>query len=172
MRQSSALLFPVLAAVALVLAAPASGNAPSKETSSVSFGPFVDDETCGFALTVEIDRTRTTLVYANGDITRHTKLIVTSSANGKTIVSRNAFNVFIDADSPTQWVITGVFEKAQLQGRTLRLQSGRLSYDLEADELTDPHPGPLAEPPDVCGLLGPGSPAAAATSGTTTSSEG
>lgn len=172
MRQASVLLFPVLAAVALALAAPAAGNAPAKETSSATFGPFVDDETCAFALTVEIDRARTTLVYANGDVKRHTKLIVTSSANGKMIVSRNAFNVFIDADSPTQWVITGVFEKAQLQGRTLQLQSGRLSYDLEADEVSDTHPGPLAEPPQVCALLGPGSPAAAATSGTTISSEG
>jgi hypothetical protein len=165
------LLFPVLAAVALVLAAPAAGDVPAKETSSVTFGPFVDDETCAFPLTVEVERTRTTLDYANGDIKRHTELIVTTSANGKTLVGRNAFNVFIDADSPTLRVITGVFEKAQLHGRMLRLQSGRLSYDLEADEVTDTHPGPLAEPPEVCALLGPRSPAAAATSGTTISSE-
>jgi hypothetical protein len=156
MRQlPSLLLFPALAAVALVLVAPAAGDAPTKETSSVTFGPFVDDETCAFSITSSVERTSTTIQYANGELKRHTALIVTSSANGKTIVSRNAFNVFIDADSPTQWVITGVFEKAQLHGRTLRLQSGRLFYDLEADELSDSHPGPLAEPLNVCALLGP-----------------
>jgi hypothetical protein len=51
--------------------------------------------------------------------------------------------------------IPGAFEKAQLHGRTLWLESGRLVYDLEADQIDDPHLGPLAEPPDVCQLLGP-----------------
>lgn len=146
-----------LAAVtlALVLATPAAANAPPTiETSSVTFGPFVDDETCTFPFSVTVERTRRTFGYADGDIRRHTNLVVTSSANGRTIVQRNAFNVFIDADSPTQWVITGVFEKAQLRGRTLWLESGRLVYDLEADQVIDANPGPLAEPPDVCELLG------------------
>jgi hypothetical protein len=151
---ASLLLLPALAA-ALLLAAPAAANAPTKEASTVTFGPFVDDETCAFPFTVTVERTRMTTYFDNGDIKRHTELIVKSSANGKTVVGRNAFNVFIDADSPTEWVITGVFEKAQLNGRTLWLQSGRLVYDLETDELTDPHPGPLGEAPDVCELLAP-----------------
>jgi hypothetical protein len=153
-RLTYVLLLPVLAAVAVVVAAPAAAEAPTIETSTVTFGPFVDDETCAFPFTVTVERKRRTISYANGDIKRHTDLIVTSSANGKTEVQRNSFNVFIDAESPTVWTITGVFEKAQLHGRTLWLQSGRLVYDVEADQVIDAHPGPLAEPPDVCDLLG------------------
>lgn len=156
MRQLTyALLLPVLVAVALVVAAPAAADGPTIERSTVTFGPFVDDETCTFSFSATVERTRTTIYYENGDIKRHTDLIVTSSANGKTEVQRNSFNVFIDADSPTQWVITGVLEKAQLHGRTLWLESGRLVYDLEADQIDDPHLGPLAEPPDLCQLRGP-----------------
>ena len=154
-RLTYALLLPVLAAVALVVAAPAAADAPTIERSTVTFGPFVDDETCTFPFSDTVERTRTTIIYENGDIKRHTDLTVTASANGKTVIQRNSYNVFIDADSPTQWVITGVFEKAQLHGRTLWLESGRLVYDLEADQVNDPHPGPLAEPPDVCQLLAP-----------------
>lgn len=155
MRQLTyVLLLPALAATALMVATPAAADAPAIETSTVSFGPFVDDETCTFPFTVTMERRRRTIAYANGDIKRHTDLIVTSSANGQTVVQRNSFNVFIDATSPTVWVITGVFEKAQLHGGTLWLESGRLVYDLEADQVIDPHPGPLAERPDVCGLLG------------------
>jgi hypothetical protein len=149
------LLLPVLAGVALVVAAPAAADAPTIEASTVTFGPFVDDETCTFPFSVTVERTRRTISYANGDIKRHTNLIVTSSANGETVVDRSSFNVFIDADSPTVWVITGVFEKAQLHGRTLWLESGRLVYDLQTDAVSDPHPGPLAEAPDVCQLLAP-----------------
>jgi hypothetical protein len=156
MRRSTYLpLLPALAALALVLAAPAAADPPTIETSTVTFGPFVDDETCAFPFSVTVERTRRTIYYVNGDMKRHTELIVTSSANGKTVIQRNALNVFIDADSPTLWVITGVFEKAQLHGRTLWLDSGRLVYDVEADEVIDAHPGPLAEPTDVCDLLGP-----------------
>ena len=154
-RPIHVLLLPALVGVALVVAAPAAADAPTIERSTVTFGPFVDDETCAFLFSVTVERTRTTISYANGDIKRHTDLIVTSSANGKTVVGRNSFNVFIDAESPTVWVITGVFEKAQLQGRTLWLQSGRLLFDLEADQVIDSHPGPLSEPPDVCQLLEP-----------------
>ncbi len=154
-RLTYALLLPVLAAVTLVVAAPAAADAPTIERSTVTFGPFVDDETCTFPFSQTVERTRTTITYENGDIKRHTDLTVTASANGKTEIQRNSYNVFIDADSPTQWVITGVFEKAQLHGRTLWLESGRLVYDLEADQVNDPHPGPLAEPPDVCQLLAP-----------------
>lgn len=146
-------VMPILVGLALVAAAPAAADAPTTETSSVTFGPFVDDETCAFPITVTVERTRRTTSYANGDVIRHTQLIVTSSANGKTVLNRNRFNVFIDADSPAEWVITGVFEKGQVHGRTIWLQSGRLVFDLEADELVDPNPGPLAEPPDVCELL-------------------
>lgn len=148
------ILLPAAVTLALVLASSAAANAPTIETSAVTFGPFVDDESCTFPFSVTLERTRTTIYYANGDIKRHTELIVTSSANAKSVIGRNTFNVFIDADSPTQWVITGVFEKAQLHGRTIWLQSGRLVYDLEADQVTDAHPGSLAEPPDVCQLLG------------------
>lgn len=154
MRKSiQPVLMPILVGLALVAAAPAAADAPTTETSSVTFGPFVDDETCAFPITVTVERTRRTTSYANGDVIRHTQLIVTSSANGKTVLNRNRFNVFIDADSPAEWVITGVFEKGQVHGRTIWLQSGRLVFDLEADELVDPNPGPLAEPPDVCELL-------------------
>jgi hypothetical protein len=104
---------------------------------------------------VIVERKRRTIEYADGDVKRHTDLVVTSTANGKTLVQRNSFNVFIDAESPTVWVITGVFERAQLRGRTLWLESGRLTYDLEADQVIDSHPGPLADPPDVCDLLAP-----------------
>jgi hypothetical protein len=154
-RPTYVLLLPVLATLALVVATSAAAEAPTIETSTVTFGPFVDDETCTFPFHVTVEQTRRTIRYENGDIKRHTQLIVTASANGKSVVQRNAFNVFIDADSPTQWVITGVFEKAQLHGRTISLVSGRLAYDLEADHVIDAHPGPLAEPPDVCQLLVP-----------------
>ena len=151
-RPAYVLLVPVLVGVMLIAAAPAAADAPIVETSTVT---FVDDETCGFPFSVTVERKRSTMEYADGDIRRHTDLVVTSSANGKTVIGRNSFNVFIDADSPNVWVITGVFEKAQLRGRTLWLQSGRLLFDLEADRLVDSHPGPLAEPPDVCELLAP-----------------
>jgi hypothetical protein len=154
-RLSYVILLPAAVTLALVLAAPAAADPPTIETSSMTFGPFVDDETCTFPFTVIVERKRRTIEYDGGDIKRHTDLVVTSTANGKTLVQRNSFNVFIDAESPTVWVITGVFEKAQLQGRTLWLQSGRLLFDLEADQVIDSHPGPLSEPPDVCELLEP-----------------
>jgi hypothetical protein len=154
-RLSYVILLPAAVTLALVLAAPAAADPPTIETSSMTFGPFVDDETCTFPFTVIVERKRRTIEYDGGDIKRHTDLVVTSTANGKTLVQRNSFNVFIDAESPTVWVITGVFEKAQLHGRTLWLESGRLIYDLEADQVIDSHPGPLAVPPDVCDVLAP-----------------
>ena len=87
-RLTYVLLLPVLVGVALVVAAPAAADAPTIERSTVTFGPFVDDETCAFPFSVTVERTRTTISYANGDIKRHTDLIVTSSANGKTVVGR------------------------------------------------------------------------------------
>ena len=151
---SKLLLSTVAAVLALVAVAPAAADAPDRDVGEVVFS-FVDEEECGFPIDVTVERTRRTTYYANGDVKRHTQLIVTSSANGKTIVSRTSFNVFIDADSPTEWVITGAFEKSQLHGRTIWLQSGRLVYDLEADTVLDPHPGPLGARPDVCELLAP-----------------
>ena len=154
-RLSYLILLPAAITLALVVAAPAAADAPTIERSTVTFAPFVDDETCAFPFSVTVERTRTTISYANGDIKRHTDLVVTSSANGKTVIGRNSVNVFIEAESPTVWVITGVFEKAQLHGRTLWLQSGRLLFDLEADQVSDAHRGPLSEPPDVCQSLAP-----------------
>jgi hypothetical protein len=142
-RLTHLMLLPVVAAVALVLAASAAADAPAKVTSTVTFGPFVDDETCAFPITTTVERTRTTLTFADGDITRHTQLVVTSSANGRTLLERDAFNVFIDSDSSDVWVITGSFTHARLLGDgTIALQSGRILYDVNADQIIDPHPGP------------------------------
>jgi hypothetical protein len=100
-RLTYVLLLPALVGVALVVAASAAAEAPTIETSTVTFGPFADDETCAFPFSVTVERKRTTISYESGDIKRHTNLIVTSSANGKTVIGRNSFNVFIDAESPT-----------------------------------------------------------------------
>lgn len=133
----------VLAALALVLAAPAAAVGPDSETSTVTLGPFVDDETCAFDITTTVERTRTTLTFADGDIQRHTKLVVTSTAQGKTVIERDVFSVFIDSDSPDTWVITGSFTHSRLDGgRTIALQSGRIVYDAVTDTIADPHPGP------------------------------
>jgi hypothetical protein len=133
---------PALAVLALIAAAPAAADAPTKETSTVTFGPFVDDEACSFPITVTVERTRTTLSFENGVIRRHTELVVTTSANGKTLIERDAFNVFMDSDSGV-WVITGSFTHARLLGDgTIALQSGRIVYDVNADQIIDPHPGP------------------------------
>jgi hypothetical protein len=102
-RLTYLLLLPVLAGVALVLVAPAAADTPTKVTSTVTFGPFVDDETCAFPLTTTVERTRTTLTFADGDIKRHTELIVTVTANGKTLIEHDDYNVFIDSDSPDVW---------------------------------------------------------------------
>ncbi len=142
-RLTYLLLLPILAGVALVLVAPAAADTPSKVTSTVTFGPFVDDETCAFALTTTVERTRTTLTFADGDIKRHTELIVTVTANGKTLIERDDYNVFIDSDSPDVWVITGSFTHVRLLGDgTIALQSGRIAYDPQTDTIIDLHPGP------------------------------
>jgi hypothetical protein len=142
-RSIHLVLLPTLCAAALVLATPAAADARTKQTSTVTFGPFVDDETCAFPITTAVERTRTTIVFADGDEQRHVQLIVTTSANGKTLVERDAYTVFVDSDAPDLWVITGAFTHARQQGgRTIALQSGRLAYDVEADTITDPQPGP------------------------------
>ena len=145
-------LLTVLASLALVLAAPAAADAPEHATSTVTLGPFVDDETCAFEITTTVERTRTTLTFANGDIQRHARLIVSSTANGRSVVERDAFNIFIDSDSPDAWVITGAWTHARpLGGGTIALQSGRLVYDVLTDAIVDPHSGP--HPDTVDGLL-------------------
>ena len=142
-RPTYLLLLPVLAGVALVLAAPAAADAPTKVTSTVTLGPFVDDETCAFPLTTTVERTRTTLTFADGDVKRHTELVVTVTANAKVLIDRGDYNVFIDSDSPDVWVITGSFTHDRLQGDgTIALQSGRIVYDPETDTIVDLHPGP------------------------------
>lgn len=142
-RLTYPLLVPVVAAMALVLAGTAGADAPTKVTSTDPFGPFVDDETCAFPITTTGERTRTTLTFADGDIKRHTQLVVTSSANGKTLIGRDAFNVFIDSASPNVWVITGSFTHTRLLGDgTIALQSGRILYDVIADRIIDSHLGP------------------------------
>jgi hypothetical protein len=84
--------------------------------------------------------------------TRRADLRVTSSANGKDLLERDAFNVFIDHTTPDLWVITGAFTHARISGdRTVALQSGRLLYDVESDVVTDAHPGP--HPTDVADVL-------------------
>ncbi len=157
-RSTALLLVPVVALLMLVVATPALADEPTKSTSTVTFGPFVDDETCPFPLTVTVERTRTTLTFANGDVKRHTRLVVTVTANGKTLTERDAFNVFIDADSPDVWVISGSFTHVRLQGDgTIALQSGRIVYDPRTDEITDLHPGPhpTRQEDVVCAALAP-----------------
>jgi hypothetical protein len=143
MYRRTFLLVSALAAVALVLAAPAAADAPVRVSSTVILGPFVDDEACAFPITTMVERTRATLTFGDGDVQSHTQLVVTTSANGKTLVERDAFSVFIASDSPDVWVITGSFTHARLLGDgTIALQSGRIVYDVQADQISDPHPGP------------------------------
>lgn len=97
----SRLLLPVLVvAAALVLVAPAAADEPTKLTTHLSLGPLVDDETCSFPFTVTVDRPRTTLTFANGDLERHTDLEVVSSANGHTLDEHDVFDVFVDHQAP------------------------------------------------------------------------
>ena len=148
------LLIPILVAAALALAAgtPANADAPTKVTTQVTFGPFVDNETCTFPITTTVDRTRTTLTFASGDVKRHVDLIVTISANGKTWIDRDSYDIFIDHSSPDLWVITGAFTHAGLEGGgIIFLESGRILYDAATDEIIDTHAGPhgTGADPDV-----------------------
>ena len=149
-----ALLLPAIAVLALGLAAPAAADAPARETSILTLGPFVDDELCAFPLTTTVERTRTTITFADGDVQRHVSLVVTTTANSKTLLDRDAYPVFIDADDPDAWVITGSFIHSRLLGGgTLALQSGLLVYDVQADQVLDPHRGPHPITADVCAAL-------------------
>lgn len=142
-RLTYLVLIPALASGILFAVEPAAADAPLKETSTVAFGPFVDDEACAFPITTTGERTRTILTFANGDIKRHIELVVIVTANGKTLVDRDAYNVFIDSDLPDVWVITGSFTHARLLGDgTIALQSGRIVYDPRTDTIIDLRPGP------------------------------
>jgi hypothetical protein len=159
------LLIPILVAAALALAvvAPASADAPTKVTTHATFGPFVDDETCAFPITTTVDRTRTTLTFANGDVKRHVDLIVTISANGKTWIGRDSYDIFIDHSSANLWIITGAFTHTQVDGGgIIFLESGRIPYDAATDEIIDTNPGPHGTGADsdvyaamVCANLAP-----------------
>ena len=124
----------------------------------MTFGPFVDDETCAFPFNSDGGAdAQDDLVTTDGDIKRHTELIVTvvrERPDGR--AAGTPFNVFIDADSPTRVGDHRASSRRRscTAGRS-GSQSGRLVYDFETDELTDPHPGPLGEAPDVCELLAP-----------------
>jgi hypothetical protein len=148
---SKLLIASLIAAVSLVPAAPAAADAPTKQTTHAEFA-LVDDETCAFPFDVTVDRTRTVTTFANGDVKRHTELIVTFSTSGATIVDRASFNVFVSADSTDVWVITGTFFHPQLKGEgTLYVQSGRLLYDVAADQVIDAHHH--GSYPNVCAAL-------------------
>src|SRR5262245_6350405 len=149
-------LMPFLAVLALALPAPAAADAPVKVSSIDTSGPFVDDETCTFTITTTVERRRTIFTFADGDVRRHTHLVVATSANGKTLVERDAFSVSVDSESPDVWIITGAFTHARLLGGgTVALRSGRILYDVHADQILDPRPGPhRTDPADVvCDLL-------------------
>ncbi len=157
--------FLVVAAVAILAlagAATAAADEPTKQTSTLSQS-FVDNETCPFPTNVTVDRVRTTITFSNGDQTRHVDLTVTISTNDRTWIERDSYIVFISADSPNLWEIVGSFTHTRVQGGgTVFLESGRISYDLATDTITDLHPGPhgTGSDPDayaatVCAALAP-----------------
>ena len=138
--------------LAIAIAAPAAADAPTRTTSVLSFGPFIDEETCAFPLSVSVERTRTTTTFANGDVKRHVQLLVTTSANGNTLVESDSYNVFVDHANLTLWVITGRFGQFRVDGGgPVVVQSGRILYDLATDTLLDPHPH--GQTPDPCTAL-------------------
>ena len=146
-------LLAALAALALVLAAPAMADGPSKNTNVLHLGPFVDDETCAFPVTVTVDRVRTDTTFANGDVKRHVDLTVVQSANGHTALETDSWNVFIDHADPTNWKLTGRWGQVWLDGSLIYVQTGLIGFDLLTGALSDPHVGPLGTYPDPCSIL-------------------
>lgn len=145
---------PMIAMMFLVAAAPAAASSPAREITS-RLETFVDDEECGFPVTITVDLERTTTTFANGDVHRHAALTVTHESDGNTVVEPAVFNVFIPHDSPTLWTITGLWGKVRADdGGLLFLQSGRIFFDLGSGQIVDPRPGPLGEYPDICAYLG------------------
>jgi hypothetical protein len=150
-------LLIALAATALALAVSgtAAATPPTHVTDTRSFS-FIDDETCPFAVSTTVDRVRTVTTFENGDQQRHVRLSVTSSANGKIWIERDAYTVFVSSASPDTWVIAGDFTRARLVGGgTVVLESGRIAYDLASDTITDLHPGPHGTDPaaPMCAAL-------------------
>jgi hypothetical protein len=146
------LITSLIAAVSLVPAAPAAADPPTKQTTHAEF-TLVDDETCAFPFDVTVDRTRTVTAFANGDVKRHTQLVVTFSTSGTAIIDKASFNVFVSADSTDIWIITGTFFHRVLKGQgTLYVQSGRILYDVAAGQVIDAHDH--GSYPDVCAALG------------------
>jgi hypothetical protein len=155
----------LIAAVARVIAPAGAGAAgagtPTKVVDVKSFS-FVDDETCAFPLDVTLDRVRTTTEFDNGDVKLHVELTVTTTANGKTWIDRDAFNIFIAAGSDV-WEITGTFTHTRVVGGgTILMQSGRIAYDAGTDTIVDLHQGPQGAGADpdayaaaLCGALAP-----------------
>ena len=159
---SKALILLAAVLTAATLTGTAAASTPTRETNVKSIS-FVDAETCAFPIAVTVERIRTTTTFENGDQFRHVQLDVTSSANGKTWTDRDAYNVFIAAESPGTWTIVGEFTHTRvLGGGTIFLESGRIAYDFETDTITDLHPGPhgTGSGPDaysaaVCAALAP-----------------
>lgn len=147
------LMGSMVAVMFLAAAVPAAAASPVREITS-RHDTFVDDEECGFPVTIMVDLERTTTTFEDGDVHRHAALTVTHESGGNTVVEPAVFNVFIPHDSPTLWTITGLWGKVRVdEGRLLFLQSGRIFYDLSSDEIVDPRLGPLGEYPDICAIL-------------------
>lgn len=152
-----------LFSVAFVAAATASAAAPTRVVSLRTFGPFVVDDVCDFPFVQIVERTQTTTTFDNGGEMRHVEVIVIASANGKTWIDHDAYNVFVDAANPSLWVITGSFTHTRVAGTgTILLQSGRIVYDADTDTIIDLHEGPHGTGVDpaaydaaVCGALAP-----------------
>ena len=143
----------LVACLALVAAAPALADAPVKVTGVFELGPFVDDETCGFPITVTVNRVATTTTFANGDWKRHVDLTVVQTANGHTAVETDKWEIFVDHADSDNWKLTGRFGRAFLDGKLIYLQSGLIGYDVATDTLSDPRPGPMGTLPDPCVIL-------------------
>lgn len=135
------LIAAVVAVIALAAASTAGAGTPTKVVDVKSLS-FVDDETCAFTIQGTLERVRTTTTFENGDVKRHVDLELTSTANGKTWIERDSYNVFIDAASNV-WEIVGSFTHTRVVGGgTILLESGRITYDVATDTIVDLHPGP------------------------------
>ena len=143
----------LIATLVLVVAAPALADAPDKATDIRQLGPFVDDETCSFPITVTVERVATTTTFANGDWKRHVDLTVVQTANGHTAVETDKWDIFVDHLDPDNWKMTGRYGQAFLDGKLLYLQSGLIGYNDATETLTDPQPGPNGAVPDPCVIL-------------------
>jgi hypothetical protein len=138
---SRLLITAAVAALSLAGSSAAVAGIPTKTTDVANFS-FVDDETCAFPLDGTLQRDRTSTTYDNGDVRLHIDLVLTMKANGKSWVDRDAYNIFIAADSNV-WEIVGTFTHTRaVGGGTIFLESGRIAYDVATDTIADDHPGP------------------------------